>query len=184
MSRGRERSTGRRSRGAQGGRVATSEQSASVSLSRGGTSGFLNNGAAWGVGGSHELGELRVRKLSVTVGVDTSDHGKHLRLDQVVSELAEEVLQVGNCDAALVVPVDGAERCEGGVIWATLHIAGQLVHSFDEVNLVLQQPNEAHLKVVGESIETTYAVVGALLNLRPEAVVITGQNNLDEVGKG
>ena len=47
---------------------------------------------------------------------------------------------------------------------------------------MLEQCDELELKVIWQPIETTYTIVGFRLDSLPCIVIITGQQNLDEIG--
>jgi len=68
------------------------------------------------VGGSDELCKLRVRKISVTVGVHASHDSEELGLGGVVATRSEEGTQVECIDPAVIVAVNAAVGGEGRVV--------------------------------------------------------------------
>ena len=131
---------------------------------------------------SEKVSELFVTQTRIAISVHTADHCEDLRLDKVVAEGAEKLLQVAYIDTALLVAVDRAESCEGRVVGARLEPLNQCIHASDEVNLVLNELDQAHLHLVGECVEPANARVRPLLHLAAHEVVVAGQDHLDEVG--
>ena len=65
-----------------------------------------------------------------------------------------------------------------------LHVPRQNTQPSNEVNLILEDPNQSHLHVVGQHIEPADPRVGSLLDLQPCDIVVTGEDHLKEVRKG
>jgi len=80
------------------------------------------------------------------------------------------------------VAVDRAVAGVGRVVRSKVDLSNKLVHSFNEVDLVLENGFESALHVVWEDIKTPHSGIGAFLDLRPQQVVVAGQHHLDEVG--
>ena len=70
--------------------------------------------------------------------------------------------------------VNRAVASVGRVVRLKADLTRKMVHPFNEVDLVLEDDFESTLHVVWEDIETTHSGVGALLDLRPQQVVVAG----------
>jgi len=82
------------------------------------------------------------------------------------------------------VTVNGAEGGVWRVVGSRVEVSDQGIHASDKVNFVLQEPDQAHLNIVGEAVEAADARVGALLYLSTHHIIIARQNDLNEIGVG
>ncbi len=182
MSGGREGT--RRGAGAEGAGVAAFEQSASVPFSGGGSLAHLKAGSGGRVGGADELGELRVRQLGITVGVNASNDSKQLSLASVVANVSKEGAKVESIDPSIVVAIDAAVGGEGRKVVANLNLALQDVKTTHQVDLLLENVEEGALDIVRQAIEAADTVRGAVEGDVSEQVVRAGQKHLKEAGIG
>lgn len=182
MSGGREGT--RRSAGAEGAGVAALEQSASVPFGGGGSLAHLKAGSGGRVGGADELGELGVRQLGITVGVNTSHDGKQLSLAGVVANVSEEGAKVESVDPSIVVAVDAAVGSKGREVVANLNLTLQDVKAAHQVDLLLEDVEKGALNIVGQAVEAADTVRRAVEGDVSEQIVRAGQKHLKEAGIG
>ena len=95
-----------------------------------------------------EVLELFKRELSITICVDPSDDCENFSLNKVITELSEEVLEVGDLNVTFLIAINGAESSIGCVVWVVLQIFNKHSNSLDEINLVVQEAGQSTLLIV------------------------------------
>ena len=124
--------------------------------------------------GAEEVGKLTKADLCITIGVDTSDDSEHLPIDETATELPEEVLEINFSDLANSELNEGLVGRLWGIVRLVFELLDQSLHTLDEVNLMLDDVEQANLDVIWKVIEAANPRVGSLLSLCSEQVVVAG----------
>ena len=99
-------------------------------------------------GGSDELCKLRVRKISVTVGLHKSHDSEELSLRGVVATRSEEATLVECVDPAVILAVNAAVGGKGRVVEPDLYLTLENVKAALETNFLLENVEKAAFHII------------------------------------
>lgn len=117
---------------------------------------------------AEEVGKLTKADLCVSICVNSSDDSEHLPIDETASELSEEVLEINFSELANSELIESLVSRLWGIIRLVFELLDQTLHTFDEVNLMLDDVEQANLDVIWKVVKAAYSRVGSLLGLSSE----------------